>query len=101
MTTGRVDAVIITISPVEANVSVLTTTELVQLNCSSDIPADVTWNFNGNPLPDNHGIVTTNDDFTVSTLTLIDPDPDKSGEYSCFVPLTLNTFVSTTLNIIG
>ena len=101
VTTGQVDAVVLTISPVAANVTVLTTTQLVQLNCSSDAPATITWNYNRNALPDNHATVTTNGDSMVSTLTLIDPDPTKSGEYGCFVQFFFDTLVSTTLNIRG
>ena len=99
--TGQGHAVVLTINPVGANATVLTGNELVQLNCTSDTPADIRWNFNGSQLPPNHATVTADPSNTLSTLTVINPTPDKSGDYSCFVPFTLGTTVSTTLNIFG
>ena len=101
--TGEGHTVTVTISPVGLNVAVLTGKEKVQLNCTASIPVEIIeWSYNGSELPLNHAIVTDPTDAAqVSTLTLINPSPSKSGEYSCFVPLTIGSTASTTLNIIG
>ena len=101
--TGEGHSVTLTITPVRANVTVLTGKEKVQLNCTTDIPVEnIGWTYNGNSLPLNHATVTgPTDTVPVSTLTLINPTPSKSGEYSCFVPLILGSAPSATLSILG
>ena len=100
--TGEGCSVTLTITPVRANVTVLTGREKVQLNCTTDIPVEnISWTYNGSSLPENYTTVTgPTDTVPVSTLTLINPTPSKSGEYSCFVPLNIGS-ASATLNIQG
>ena len=80
----------------------MTGKEKVQLNCTTDIPVEnIGWTYNGSSLPQDHATVTgPTDTVPVSTLTLINPTPSKSGEYSCFVPFIFGN-ASATLNIQG